>query len=692
MKKVINYVLTAAMVCGLSFAVTSCKDDDNNNGGGSGNPSAEEQAADNANTFWSVAANLVSPFDVTANYQNKTFEPTIGEAEDGNNTVRVVVVPDADAAAAHFAAIVNADVKEATATYTYQSDAVGTLAYAKSTDGKSLAKVDVSIKQIPHLQQIVYKTQEQLGTNAVTDGVPYYWFGDVISRTRADGVKEYWMCIQAPFTKQGRTEAVWATVSPLPAGNVWTYTGSNGFTYKVPTNIGYDREQMKNLAEMLFAINSPDKWAENMENGDPGMKAFNLVTKANVQFINKNFWTLVQRGWTTNQLAEKIFGTSLESLSGQLNGDGLKLLYKGYSWWTLSSNNLSLYQASLTVGAGNEANARHLTQKEVKKSVIRPLIAVNCVDSLTKSPLMGELGTRFNKTDFFGDDDARYIFRFATSKELLGKNITAYESLSDGRNGFADVYVYSKMQSLSVGLSKSMENTIAKDVDVKGISEEDAKVGKIIAKDGTFCNTIQDAEDNHQGARAIVAYVGGDLRVEANMDYNGLAIALEGNNSDRWGPNGACPGVPMYPNVTDALNAYDGISITNTLAEEINHLHQAALTAKGYGSMQSSVFSTWFIPSLGQWKLAMQGLGGSFTEYTITITEQDLQKVGLTNMWENLKEGAYTASVFNDAEVYRFIPNRSLTDNHGSKGLASPCYPFIAFKYGNGATRNQDDN
>ena len=39
MKKITNYLLIAATVCGLSFAVTSCKDDDNseNNGGNGGN-------------------------------------------------------------------------------------------------------------------------------------------------------------------------------------------------------------------------------------------------------------------------------------------------------------------------------------------------------------------------------------------------------------------------------------------------------------------------------------------------------------------------------------------------------------------------------------------------------------------------------------------------------------------------------
>ena len=74
MKKIFNIALIAATVCGLSLAVTSCKDDDNKNNGGNGN--GEEQAEgvmDNAGRFWAVAANLVSPFDVTDDYENKTF-------------------------------------------------------------------------------------------------------------------------------------------------------------------------------------------------------------------------------------------------------------------------------------------------------------------------------------------------------------------------------------------------------------------------------------------------------------------------------------------------------------------------------------------------------------------------------------------------------------------------------------------
>ena len=92
MKKYFRYALMAVLTVGLSLAVTSCKDDNNDsdNGSENGEPTAEELAVEHAETFWSVAANLVSPFDVTTEYENKTFEPTIGSPLDGNSTIRVV--------------------------------------------------------------------------------------------------------------------------------------------------------------------------------------------------------------------------------------------------------------------------------------------------------------------------------------------------------------------------------------------------------------------------------------------------------------------------------------------------------------------------------------------------------------------------------------------------------------------------
>ena len=62
-KKTFRFALMAAAVCGLSLVATSCKDDDNDgDNNGNGEPTAEERAVEHAETFWSVAANLVSPF------------------------------------------------------------------------------------------------------------------------------------------------------------------------------------------------------------------------------------------------------------------------------------------------------------------------------------------------------------------------------------------------------------------------------------------------------------------------------------------------------------------------------------------------------------------------------------------------------------------------------------------------------
>ena len=703
MKKILNYLLIAATVCGLSLAVTSCKDDDNSENNG-GQATAEEQAAEDANTFWGVAANLVSPFDVTAEYKNKTFEPTIGEAQEGSSTVRVVVVPDAEAAAANFAAIVDADVQAATTTYTYQNDAVGTLTYTKSTDGKSLAKVDVSITQIPHLQQIVYKTQEQMGTNAVTDGVPYYSFGDVISRTRADGVKEYWMCIQAPFTKQGETNAVWATVSQLPKENIWSYTASNGYTYQVPYNIGTNEQYMKDLAEMLYAITSPGIWLRNLEEGPANMKAFNLVTKQNVKYINQWFWMRVLKAWQAKNLAQTIFGVGevnsfINTLGDQDNG--LKLLYKGYSWWTKSSNNLSLYEASIAKGDGNEANARHVTWKEVKKNVIKPeKIEVNCVTQLKN-------GTQWINKDFFPEHydriaTPRYIFRYATTRQLAGT--TAFESM-DNINGIKDEYVYTKEYNITVGSRQKMDNTIVKQEDYLAdgaISADEVKVGYYLCADGKFCETLEDANLNHSGPVAIVAYLGGNKRVESGKNFNGLAINMwtQSETKFEWGSNlesGNCPNLKVYANYADAKKDFSGIAATESLAAgcgNLNHLHSAAKYCNNLEltvNKRSGSISNWFLPSIGQWNLAILGLGGTVEDDALAITEARLTTMHLPVLYP-AKNMFWSSTIKNAEQAYYFSNYKPFEESFNSNRIELQVLPFIAFKYGNGGTEEPTAN
>lgn len=198
-----------------------------------------------------------------------------------------------------------------------------------------------------------------------------------------------------------------------------------------------------------------DKWLDNMEKGPANMKAFNLVKKENVKYLNEIFWKRVKDDWQKEKLAKKVFDTSLTNLNLMLNDGGLKFVYNGYKWWFTTSNYLTLWVSTITCGNGLEANARHLEWKPaVEKNVIDPIIEVDCVHQT------GICSKWINK-DFFGDDQPRYIFRFATTRELAGKNVSIYDSLEDQldeQNNIEDVYFYTGSNIILTGQDQKMEN------------------------------------------------------------------------------------------------------------------------------------------------------------------------------------------------------------------------------------------
>ncbi len=679
MKRLLNIALMAATVCCLSLAVTSCKDDDNSNNGGN-NSGQADGATDAADRFWAVAANLVSPFDVTDDYADKTFEPTIGEPTDGNTTVRVVVTADEETAAANFSAIVDANLTAGATTYTYHDDAVGTLTYNKSADGKSLATVDVSIKQIPGLQRIVYKTPDQMGENAVHDGVPYYSFGDIVSRTRTDGVKEYWICIHPAFTKQGLTEVIWASVSQLPEKNVWTYKGSNNITYKLPTGLGNNKEYMKNLTELLLAMESPDKWEKNLTDGPTDMKAFGDIKKENLQYINKHFWTLVGRDWSNKHYADSIFGANRASLVEKLNSDGLKFIYHGKNWKTSVSNKPTLWESVIKNGAENsqEANARSLEWHDVTKEVIKKQITIDCIGQLQNV-------SQWVNKDFFGSQEPRYIFRFAKSKELAGKKKTIYESIADGNN-IKDVYLYNEAHHITVGANQKM--AVTKEGDFIGpVTADEAKVGNFITPDGRFWTKKADA-DNHGGAVAVVAYVGGNKRVEMDSLYNGLAIALNPIKEKMWAKaiEEDCEKVANYDNMDDPINDFKGMANTRILSEQCyeKHGHEAAKACYDYAKVNErySTISRWFLPSVGQWQIAIDGM----KQYSNT-TGNFLKIFALD---EVITEEAkfWTSTPQKPEFAYYFMIDKGWVSATDMKLVEYDCLPFLAFRYGEGGIKD----
>ena len=274
MKMNFKFWLMAAVVCSLALSVTSCREEEDEFGMTKKERKEAEAKAEANNKFWSVVGQLVSMSNYTEDYAGKTFEPIIGTPDNGDSQTRIVLTNGMEAAAHNFADLINAEegtIDENTATYTYKDKEVGTLTYTKVGDGTAWATVDVNIKQIPHLSKIIYRSPQQGDTNgSFGGGTAYYRFGDVIYRTITSAAgkqeTEYWICVRPSFDPEGKGDSHWATISPLPKENVWEYKGSNGITYRVPTGLGTNKEQMQNFAELLFAIHHPEKWSTNVDN------------------------------------------------------------------------------------------------------------------------------------------------------------------------------------------------------------------------------------------------------------------------------------------------------------------------------------------------------------------------------------------------------------------------------------------
>ena len=433
MKKLMNFWLMAALLCGLGLSVTSCKDDDDDSKSEEQQQQEQEQQA---SKFWSVVGQLVSSDDYTADYADKTFEPTYGVADAANATTRIVETNDMATAASYFADLITVDdgstvaIDENTQTYTYSDPDVGTLTYTRGGTASEWATVDVSIKQLPSLRKIVYR-QGGEGTNGSFAGKAYYRFGDVVSRTLDNGKVEYWICVRPAFGPEEVGDSHWVCLNYLPAKNIFNYAYQSK-SWTVPTGIGTSKKHMQNLAEMLYAICYPDKWHTNADTyhtdgkywGYTGMPIFNDFSKANLMYHNQYFWQRVAAAWEKHQIAENAMNVELAKLADCIDRDGINLLYNGYSWWTKSSWKCTLYEASFTNGTTNaEKNLHHAVLRDVKKSMEN--IKFDCTT-------MGAMVSNYK--DFFGDDKYRWVIRHATGEDLNGGSQPAPTAQFQGAN------------------------------------------------------------------------------------------------------------------------------------------------------------------------------------------------------------------------------------------------------------------
>ena len=442
-----HLLLLACIVCGFSLSVTSCKDDDDDNNEQLTPEQREQQAQAQHDRFWDVVGQLTSSSSYAADYQDKTFEPNIGEPSSQNPYVRLVATNDLPSAAQRFAALIGQEdtFDPNTADYEWSDEAVGTLNYHKTDNGSSWAVVDVSIRQMPHLQQIVYCSSEQMGTNKSFNGAAYYRFGDVVKKDLPGGTSEYWICVRPAFGPEGKGTSHWVSLSPLPAENLENIP-KNDRSYNVPKGLGTNTEQMQNLAEMLYAMYYPDTWEHNVLNVSApgiftsGLRMFHDFSHADnrEQYHNQWFWRRVREAWHDQGLFKTIFGFDISDEQFQkffAQDGGLHLLYKGYSWWNRVSNNLTLYEYTYSTGTANaQLNMHRATKREVESDMTQRTFDLT-VEYTAEKPYL-------SRADLFGNNQPRYIVRHATGQDLIVDD--ADWDYKQPISGITDVYVYNR--------------------------------------------------------------------------------------------------------------------------------------------------------------------------------------------------------------------------------------------------------
>lgn len=390
----------------------------------------EQQALEAATKFWNVVGQLVNMDDCTEDYIDKTFEPTIGTASDDAPLTRVVSTNSMEVAAQRFASLTGVEIDENTADYTWSDSAVGTLIYHKSTDGRSWATVSVSIKQVPHLEKIVYQSAEQGNTNGAFDGKAYYRFGDVVSRQMKQGT-EYWICVRPAFGKENKEESHWVCLNSLSSAQTMAKK-VGGRQYYFPRFLVSDDQNRQNFVETLYAICHPQEWENNIRNSDSGKDGLPFFTdfnRQNLPYHNHLFWQNVQKGWDSNDIVKLALNLDdIEALRTSMDRDGMNIIYKGEGF----ASTAYLFDVAVYTNGTKESHRNLHSRKAIvgwKENIGR--------QQKLDFRVMG--AALDNYSEFFNDRVYRWIIRHSSGAELSS---TGKAPVDEPISGCQTVYRY----------------------------------------------------------------------------------------------------------------------------------------------------------------------------------------------------------------------------------------------------------
>ena len=745
MKKILNYLLIAATVCGISLAATSCKDDDDDNGGNDENMELWESTGSSLSMEDSQLSSLIASFaDVqesellqTNGWKQKTYEAVLGLVLDESRpTVRSIEVGTVDYADERALTLLNSFCIDGSnpSGFTYSNAEVGTVSYQHGggSDANTLAVINIDVKQLPGISQL--RMVKELPANAATFG--YYSQGDIV---RKDG--RLWICT-TPALKEG-DYAYFITLR-----NTHRTESCNWGTYK--DYVYNHNDPMADYTQVAIWLNTfmmskehYDEVISHLQQGGVSSteEISQLVPATNAQrlaFIKHlyyepdsipveplNLSEWISKNWWDN--TPKTNGRHC-SPHGLLLANKFRYAYSPCEYWvpfvswTKGSDQdamiAKLRGLASQVGTRNGEHFQHhiSTKESIRDIDIRNEFVTSEYNIVVAavywrhSYYNGNQWAMFNFTQDWAEHPWHKMQ--ITNNPWVSRNVTTskLDFIDTGEPNPAVEAVWVKKEGTDIAST---------------IRNDEVKLYSIIGTNGKFYDSIKAATDDGTEAMAFVTYLGDNKRVEKDQEWNGLAMALETQKERPYLAMPPCETIPKEYEPLQTVNDFTGWATTKTLVEKStrNEDFQAAKVCYNYGdkkrmTARQAEFSSWFLPSYGQWVLAITAMGykHAFKDNLPTISvaqegaddaqEEAMGDAGLEYLVPFLKIHDkendpdqyaifWTSTSMDEDNAYTFSNLHSWGTGGDSfhwqynKWDNMAVMPFIAFKYGGGATEEQ---
>ena len=749
MKKVMNYVLTAAMVCGLSLAATSCKDDKNNDNGE--NMEQLESTGGDLTMEEVQLSSLISNFSAVqadellaqSGWQQKTYDVDFGMVLDESRptvrTVEVGTLEEADEEACALLDQLGIDF-QSPAGFTFANAQMGTVSYQHGggSDANTLAVINMDVKQLPGISQL--RLVKQMPANA--GDAPRYHLGDII---RKKGDQRLWLCVRQSSDVGGHAYFV-SFWTDHPKDNCG-WGSENDYVYKASKPMASQLTLGYWMALYLMNDDGYTRLTGKLDKKGVKGRIDDLIPST--QEIRAELIDSLRSG-----VGYKVYREPLESAermermkwdnttkaNGRIIAPYGRLLCDKFRWasglyhdywvpclnWIDSNINVAFEEALNGEPSQNEGShfkwkmspEWNFAARQMADDPIVKKFRVVCTAVYWQHKYYNN--NQWAMFDFTKDwtQHPTQANQYAGKSKWLTRNITSSELVitdtGEALKGYDDVWVAVDDQEL-------IENEEDKKDESK-IHKEEVKLYSIIGTNGKFYDNVQAAKDAGTKPMAIVTYLGETKRAERGKAWNGLAMALdrlpkqyEYTDDDHY--QEACQ--PATFMGAQAHKDFTGWETTQTLVGGCGraHDHQAAKVCNAYAgdslnmTDRQSEFSSWFLPSFGQWVATVKALGVKYYYESETMVyfsggremEKSFTDAGVPNLWNYLKMVGTSKEDYNiwsstaaDAErAYAFQNTASYIingfANHWAQYQHYTCYviPFIAFKYAGGGTIDQ---